>query len=151
MQGNTPVNPLLAQLDEVIVPAQVSPWPPAPLWWLIGAVVLALIGFGAWRYYQRHQFLAAKREAISLSQQLNSEQCPQLHQLLKRLTQHYYGERLAALPTTQWQGVIEQLSGVAISHAQLTSLYQETNGSNELAAKLKQAIEHFKTNEAIHV
>lgn len=47
MQGNTPVNPLLAQLDEVIVPAQVSPWPPAPLWWLIGAVVLALIGFGA--------------------------------------------------------------------------------------------------------
>ncbi|MEX0619591.1 MAG: DUF4381 domain-containing protein [Pseudohongiellaceae bacterium] len=73
---------LLAQLRDIHLPEPVSLWPPAPGWWLLGALLLAALVFGcvhAWRQYRRRKicsFALAELERcyIALEEALNADE-----------------------------------------------------------------------------
>ncbi|MDO8909797.1 MAG: DUF4381 domain-containing protein [Pseudohongiella sp.] len=43
----------LSELADIRIPGEVSWWPLAPGWWVLGAVLIALAIYGAWRTQQR--------------------------------------------------------------------------------------------------
>lgn len=43
----------LSELADIHMPGDVSWWPLAPGWWVVIAVALALLAYGAWRMFQR--------------------------------------------------------------------------------------------------
>ncbi|NND66923.1 MAG: DUF4381 domain-containing protein [Halioglobus sp.] len=54
----------LAQLAPLRQPEQISWWPPAPGWWVLAAVLLALLAFALYRLWQRYQRNAYRRQAL---------------------------------------------------------------------------------------
>ncbi|MCG7567601.1 DUF4381 domain-containing protein [Pseudoalteromonas sp. CnMc7-15] len=143
MQGNP-----LSQLDDVMVPEQVSAWPPGPAWWIIAAVLLIAAVLALALYVRQRRHNRAKREALRLAQ---SQDAARLHQLLKRLGKHYYGTRVAALSAERWSQVLTLLSDIDFNARELQQLYQPRAVSDELKNKLHQAIKQFKTKERIDV
>ena len=62
----------LSQLADIHLPGDVSWWPPAPGWWLLGLLLLAALAmtivFG-WRYYRRRRALAGALQTLDEAQQ----------------------------------------------------------------------------------
>ena len=54
----------LAALHDIVVPAPVAWWPPAPGWYGVGALVLVLAGWRVWRIYRRWRGNAYRRDAL---------------------------------------------------------------------------------------
>ena len=54
----------LAALHDIVVPAPVPWWPPAPGWYAVLALAVALAGWGAWRLYRRWRANAYRRTAL---------------------------------------------------------------------------------------
>ena len=54
----------LSALADIHLPAEVSWWPPAPLWWLVAALVLAAIGYGCHLLFLRWQNRQRLRMAL---------------------------------------------------------------------------------------
>ena len=54
----------LSALADIHLPAEVSWWPPAPLWWLVAALVLAAIGYGCYLLFLRWQNRQRLRVAL---------------------------------------------------------------------------------------
>ncbi len=55
----------LAQLRDIHLPDAISWWPPAPGWWLVGAIFVALLVYGLWRWLNEHRNNTYRRQAIS--------------------------------------------------------------------------------------
>ena len=66
----TPANPL-DQLRDIHLPDPVSYWPPAPGWWVVAAIALAIIATTAVLTYKRYQRNAYRREAASKLNTIN--------------------------------------------------------------------------------
>ena len=107
----------LSALADIHLPADVSWWPPAPLWWLLAALVLAAIGYGMWRLFLRWEHMQRQKVALAeVSQALHTWQAEQatntdaglalLHScnsILKRVALvHYPQADVAALHGRQW-------------------------------------------------
>ncbi|MEM0515364.1 DUF4381 family protein [Pseudoalteromonas sp. YIC-827] len=135
-------------LADVIIPTEVSSWPPGPAWWLLAALLILLVIAAALVYRRRQQHLRAKRHALQLAEQ---QTALGLHQLLKRLCKHYYGAKISALSGQQWALTLSQLSGLNFNADELNALYKEEAEQHELAHKLKQALVQFKTKETLDV
>lgn len=140
-------NPL-DQLADVVVPTEVSAWPPGPGWWLVGAIVMLLLVAFGYILWRRHKHLAAKKEALELAQNLNASE---RHTLLKRLTKHYYNVQLSSQSTALWSKTLNQLSAVSFTEQELNQVYQPELDDPQLSSKLLQAIKQFKTKEKHHV
>lgn len=54
----------LSALADIHLPAEVSWWPPAPIWWLVAALVLAAIGYGCHLLFLRWQNRQRLRVAL---------------------------------------------------------------------------------------
>ena len=108
-------NPL-DQLKDIHLPDPIGFWPPAPGWWLVGLLLIALLvtGLFLYRRYQKHAY---RRMAV---QQLNSlfeqYQQPQQHHditaqlncLLKTVAQQTYTtEQISRLTGTQWLNFLD--------------------------------------------
>ena len=80
----------LAQLHDIHLPGAVSPWPPAPGWWILGLLLLAAIA-GILLYWLRHRRRNRYRR-LALQQLATLEQrqpqpntyLQELNELLKR-------------------------------------------------------------------
>jgi hypothetical protein len=102
----------LAQLRDIHLPAPVDWWPPAPGWWLLGFLLLALLGAAlVWvlrRHRRRRYRRLALREVDALYtrwQQHNDSQTflRELNQLLKQAALSAFpASRVAALSGEQW-------------------------------------------------
>jgi hypothetical protein len=55
----------LDNLFDIVVPPEVSWWPPAPGWYVIGGLVIAVAVWAAWRGWERWRAAAYRRAAIA--------------------------------------------------------------------------------------
>lgn len=78
----------LAQLRDIHLPDAVSAWPPAPGWWLLAAIIIALLCYLAVRIKKHWQQNNYRKLALKQLAELNQDQpiayLQQLNQLLKR-------------------------------------------------------------------
>lgn len=58
------MNPDLSQLRDIHLPAPISWWPPAPGWWLLAVLVVAIL-FGLYFLYRRRQRNNWRRSALA--------------------------------------------------------------------------------------
>lgn len=100
---------LLDQLHDIVVPHPVSVWPPAPGWWILAALFLALLAYAIFallrRRRNRHYRLAALAELDRLPDQPAPELAQQVSSLLKRAALTAYPDdrnRIAGLYGTEW-------------------------------------------------
>jgi hypothetical protein len=110
----------LLQLRDIHLPGAPAFWPPAPGWWLVVAVLLALLAWltvAALRRYrirrQRQRVLAA---LASLEQKLASERTPdalaQISVLLRRLAlMRFPRQEVAALTGRAWLRFLDASGG----------------------------------------
>lgn len=54
----------LSDMADIHLPEQVSYWPPAPGWWVLAALLLALVIYGIWRMQKRWQLQRRYQNAI---------------------------------------------------------------------------------------
>jgi hypothetical protein len=112
----------LSRLRDVHLPDAPSFWPPAPGWWLLGFVLLLLLGWGVYTLIKRHQREAPRRQALAelerLSQQTRSgalapaEAIHAANALLKRLWVHVdHDATVAALTGDAWLAYLDGRSG----------------------------------------
>lgn len=127
-------NPALASLADIIEPDFTSQFALAPIYWLLIAAIVAVIGYAGWKITQRHRYWFAKRQAIKLLAQL--EQHPaaakQINQLLKRVLQHYQPAHPAlSASSEQWQQWLAKQSTLPLPNlSQL--LYQADSSAAEV-------------------
>jgi len=103
-------NPL-DQLKDIHLPEAVGFWPPAPGWWLLAALLIALLAASI-LLYKRHQKNAYRRTAVQqvnrffsdYQQPLQSHEVTgQLNRLLKAVAlQSYPTEQVSRLTQSQW-------------------------------------------------
>ncbi|MCF2858249.1 DUF4381 domain-containing protein [Pseudoalteromonas sp. SMS1] len=139
----------LDALHDVLPPEQVHWWPLSlPMWALILTVILSLFAVSVFAY-RRWQFGAAKREALKLSTQCQDNPL-ELHNLLKRLTKHYYGSQATSQSTANWCKTLNRLSQVKFQETDIVSLYHPTPRA-DLQPKLVAAIKTYKIKERLDV
>lgn len=112
----------LSALADIHLPAEVSWWPPAPIWWLVAALVMAAIGYGCYllflRWQNRQRLHAAVQEirrahaAWQQTQASNSDAGLALlhacNSTLKRVALvHYPDTDVAALHGKQWLAFLD--------------------------------------------
>ncbi len=54
----------LARLQPLRQPEPIGWWPPAPGWWILGALLAALLAFALYRLWRRHRRNAYRRQAL---------------------------------------------------------------------------------------
>nr|WP_282450852.1 DUF4381 domain-containing protein [Marinobacter bryozoorum] len=109
----------MAQLHDIETPPPAGPWPPAPGWWLLGGLVLALLVSGTFMLWRRYQRTAPRREALA---QLAAHGAPDragpdwyaaLNRLLKQTALALYPEQNpVALSGDQWRDFLARTSDV---------------------------------------
>jgi len=111
----------LSDLADIHLPAAVSAWPPAPLWWFLAALVLAaLAAMVAWLY---RRWLLRRRMQVALDEITTAQQFCQREQnadaslallhtcnsVLKRVALVHYPEtEVAALHGRPWLSFLDQ-------------------------------------------
>lgn len=117
----------LAQLRDIHLPAAVDWWPPAPGWWLLGILLLALVGaMLAWalrRHRRRRYRRVAMREVDALYARWQQHSdghifLRELNQLLKQAALSAFpASRVAALNGTEWLAFLDS----TLAHPQFDS------------------------------
>ena len=112
-QANALAQQIGAQLPlkDIHLPPEIGIWPPAPGWWVLLILVLAVIGLSIWlwRRYQRHPVTGALRELKRIDAQYSrdqnkSELALAYCTLLKRTAISIYPRaEVASLTGERWQ------------------------------------------------
>lgn len=139
-----PVDPL-AELADILEPELQLGWQLAAGWWLLIISGLALVAVIAYRFYKKWRFLAAKRQAQLLLQQIdlqNHQAALHINQLIKRVLQHYAPSHPAlSASTEQWQHFLQQQQP-DVPLPTLTTLLYQANAETEAV----QQFYHFTHN-----
>ncbi|WP_207060658.1 DUF4381 domain-containing protein [Motiliproteus sp. SC1-56] len=114
--------PSLAQLRPLQAPPPVSWWPPAPGWWLLGLMILALVAYGLWRFRQHRRRNRYRRRAlVELSAiyrqyQAGGDAVQYLHQasnVIRRVALSAFpAEQVAGLQGQAWVDFLHRSSGL---------------------------------------
>lgn len=100
----------LANLRDIHLPAEISWWPLAPGWWILIALIIALLVWSGYKFWQQHKKQALVREVKDTLTSLesiyrednNSRQLiSEYAQLLRRLMIHAYSREETAGKTGQ--------------------------------------------------
>ena len=106
----------LQGLRDIHLPPPVSAWPPAPGWWLLALLAIALAIVGIW-WWRRHRRRAYRRVALKQLQQLRTAAqqdqanaiIAELSILLRRVAISRYGrEEVAALYGKEWLAFLDR-------------------------------------------
>ena len=107
----------LAQLRDIHLPEPVSAWPPGPGWWLLAALLLALLGSLVWWLVKRHRGNAWRRQACceldrALEDwQLHGDDCrflQELSEILKCVAMRTSSRDVAALSGARWNQYLDE-------------------------------------------
>ncbi|WP_116368323.1 DUF4381 domain-containing protein [Parahaliea mediterranea] len=130
----------LANLHDIVVPAPVPLWPPAPGWlWLLGFVAIALVWL-ALRAFSRFQRNRYRREALAELAALRAGEQPPATRLaglsivLKRTALTAYPRQdVAQLTGADWFRFLDETGGTAfnsgLGQALEDSTYRAANGN----------------------
>jgi len=104
----------LAQLRDIHLPEPISWWPPAPGWWVLALLSLAVLGYGLYRFIQHRRNNLYRRQALAeleLCYQSNPQPDMFSHQvlaLLRRTSRAAYP--LKSLASTSTEKFLAQIS-----------------------------------------
>ena len=115
------MKPDLSQLRDIHLPEPISWWPPAPGWWLLAALIVAIV-LGLYVMYRRHRRNGWRRSALaelaSLRQQLLSHHATPhiivsgLSVLLRRVAISCFPrEEVAVLSGDKWLAFLDRTHG----------------------------------------
>ena len=124
-------NPL-AQLNDIIAPTAASPWPPAPICWLLFSALLLLLIAAVYLFKRTQQQRQKQQQALTQLQRLQNEQADfiALNQLLKGVTLSYFPrQQVASLHGEQWFDFLQHYAATPLfadKQAFLRRLYQDS-------------------------
>ena len=107
----------LAQLRDIHLPQPVEAWPPGPGWWLLAALLLALLGGLTWWTVRRYRGNAWRRQAHRELDQAyrnwqshgdDSKFLQQLSEILKRAAIRGTAQDVAALCGARWSRYLDE-------------------------------------------
>lgn len=103
----------LSRLADIVVPAPVPWWPPAPGWWLLGAglaAALAILALGAIRRYRRNAYRrAALAELSAIGALTDPAGAAAVSAILKRAALVAYPRAdVAALTGDKWLAFLDR-------------------------------------------
>jgi len=156
-----PADPL-QQLHPLREPAAVGWWPPAPGWWLLGALsVLALVG-ACWLAYSRYRRNAYRRQGLAALQALENQHrtradtgalLTEINALLKSIALKAWPRRdIAALSGRQWLQFLNSTAppGPRFEAADVTAQYREDPGEVDRDRVCRAAYHWIRRHEARH-
>lgn len=96
----------LANLHPLREPAAIGWWPPAPGWWLLVALALAIVGIVTYLLWRRHQRNAYRRRALAQLEtlRLQFERDGDLRGYIEQLNALLKGVALLAYPRNEIAG-----------------------------------------------
>ncbi|MBO6557041.1 MAG: DUF4381 domain-containing protein [Pseudomonadales bacterium] len=130
----------LAQLRDIHPPGMIETWPPAPGWWVLAAISLALLLYGLYWLIQRWIANRYRREAMSELHQLRADwhdhgddqvYLEALQRLLKRVAlTRFSRDDVAGLTGEAWVQFLDRSTGshdfsMADSEALIDGAYRE--------------------------
>jgi len=103
----------LQNLNDIVVPGPVDWWPPAPGWYVLGAIALIAFVVLAARQWRRWQGNRYRRQAMlelsSIREQTSAEKLQQLPVLLKRAALSIWPrEDVASLTGRDWHRFLDE-------------------------------------------
>jgi len=130
----------LDNLHDIIIPDAVGYLPPAPGWYVLGLLVLALLFHFSMGFYKRYKKSLYRREALDelgSYEEQGKEVTLHLLTLAKRVAITAYGrEEIAKLSGDRWWDFMEQHSKVKVSkelRAQIANLlYNKAYDTNSV-------------------
>lgn len=93
-----PAAPAGPVLRDIHLPPDPSWWPPAPGWWLLAALLLLIVGLGAWVWRRHHAVLGRRARVLAQLDALLSQHQQDndhvalaggMHQLLRRVARQH--------------------------------------------------------------
>jgi Domain of unknown function (DUF4381) len=107
----------LDRLHDIAVPPPVPWWPPAPGWYIVGGMALALLGLAAWAALARWRRERYRREALGdLARIACHPDAPSsisaIAELMKRVALAAYPrDRVASLTGDAWLAILDATGG----------------------------------------
>jgi len=107
----------LQKLNDIVAPGPVDWWPPAPGWYVLGAialVVLLVLTFRWWRRWQENRYRRQAMTELELIRgQASRESLQQLPALLKRAALSVWPrEEVACLTGLAWHRFLDETAGM---------------------------------------
>ena len=116
----TPASVPSLQLRDIHVPGAAPLWPPAPGWWVVAFVILALLawaGADAWRRHRLHRERRRVMDALAeleadFTRDRSNERLARIALLMRRLAlSRYPRERVAGLTGAAWLRFLDESGG----------------------------------------
>jgi hypothetical protein len=119
----------LSNLRDIVVPPDVSFWPPAPGWWVVGAAIVAaaaLVIVAAVRHWQGNAY---RREALRA---LATAGDADVSAILKRAALAAFPrEQVASLHGAAWLAFLDRTGGTAFANTALLALTYGGRGDRD--------------------
>jgi hypothetical protein len=102
----------LQNLNDIVAPPPVGWWPPAPGWYLLAVLLLAVLlylGVRWWLTWRRNRY---RRAALDELHSMGVQRLPELPALLKRAALAIWPrEQVAALSGAEWHRFLDETAG----------------------------------------
>lgn len=133
----------LSNLRDIVVPPDVSFWPPAPGWWVVGAACAVAAGFATVAVVRHWQRNAYRREALRA---LESADGRDISAILKRAALAAFPrEQAASLNGVAWLAFLDRTGGTAFANTALLALtYGGTGDRDAVVAQARHWIERHR-------
>ena len=113
-----PASQTALQLRDIHLPAEPGFWPPAPGWWILAALLLALLFWTGrillrrYRLLRQRQRILAMLTELELDSETTPEKIAQISSLLRRLAlMRYPRQQVAALTGADWLHFLDKSGG----------------------------------------
>ena len=122
----------LAQLNDIIAPTAASPWPPAPVYWLLLLILSASIAGAVYLFKRIKKQRLKQQQALTKLQQLQADSANfvLLNQLIKGVALSYFPrQQVASLHGEQWFDFLQRYAATPLfsdKQAFLQRLYKDS-------------------------
>ncbi|WP_169303138.1 DUF4381 domain-containing protein [Thalassotalea mangrovi] len=125
----------LADLKDIHLPEDIPLWPLAPGWWIVITLIIALVGYGLYRFWQYRHYWRVKRQGLAFLSKSGSLSSAQILHTLKWVCLHYYPRQQVA-----------PLHGEALLRFLLVQLPDDVQPKFKVLAQ-NAIVEHYRKNE----